>query len=78
MSTLAQRVQWLRASGKQHTLCWWCNKPLVGPGGVAGKQPLYCKFVTNPNNSEVPLRVHVACEESTKNFFEHGVKYDEF
>lgn len=49
-------------------LCWWCNKPLVGPGGVPGREPLFFRSVkTMPDGKEV--QVHVQCEQATKDFF---------
>lgn len=50
------------------TFCWWCQRALVGPGGVAGREPLFYRMVkTMPDGMDV--RVHAKCEQATKDFF---------
>ena len=56
------------AAIKKYPLCWWCNGKLVGPGGAPGKEPLSFRLVDNPHG-EFPVKVHVACEKVTKQFF---------
>jgi hypothetical protein len=48
--------------------CWWCNNALVGPGGVAGMEPLFYRVVKTMDDGK-DVRVHVACEDATKQFF---------
>lgn len=71
---LSKQVGWAKENGKKYPLCWWCNGKLVGPGGVAGKDPLAFRMVANPHG--MPVKVHAACEKAVKYFFEHGVEDD--
>ncbi len=48
--------------------CWWCRGALVGPGGVAGREPLFFRAVKTMDDGQ-EVRVHVACEDETKKFF---------
>jgi hypothetical protein len=52
----------VREPGTLSPLCWWCGGRLVGPGGVAGKEPLSFKLITPPYAS-MSVKVHVACEK---------------
>jgi hypothetical protein len=49
------------------SFCWWCGKDLVGPGGIAGREPLYFRIIKIKDNKEV--RVHKMCEATAKEFF---------
>ena len=48
--------------------CWWCTKPLVGPGGVPGRDPLFFREVQTMDDGQ-RVRVHVQCEPATVEFF---------
>jgi hypothetical protein len=48
--------------------CWWCNGPLVGPGGVPGREPLFYRAVKTLDDGQT-VRVHAKCEDDTKAFF---------
>lgn len=50
---------------KLSPLCWWCGKRLVGPGGVAGKEPLSFRLFTPPFGT-TPVKVHIVCEADAK------------
>jgi hypothetical protein len=63
--SLAQQVAWAKVNGKKYPLCWWCNGKLVGPGGVAGKEPLVFRLFTPPY-ATTPVKVHVTCEKDAK------------
>lgn len=43
-------------------LCWWCTRPLVGPGGSPKRTPLYFREVEIQPGQKV--KVHVACEKN--------------
>ena len=48
--------------------CWWCHRALVGKGGIAGREPLFYRTVKTMDDGQ-EVRVHVACEQPTKDFF---------
>ena len=50
------------------SFCWWCRGKLVGPGGVAGKEPLFYRTVKTMDDGK-DVRVHVKCEQDTIAFF---------
>ena len=57
---------------KKYVLCWWCNGALVGPGGVAGKEPLSFRSIDNPHG-EGQFKVHISCEKNARNFLLYGI-----
>lgn len=50
------------------TFCWWCRGKLVGPGGVAGREPLFYRTVKTMDDGQ-EVRVHAKCEQDTKDYF---------
>jgi hypothetical protein len=50
------------------SFCWWCHGPLVGLGGVVGREPLFCRVVKTMDDGQ-DVRVHVKCEQDTIDFF---------
>lgn len=48
--------------------CWWCSRALVGPGGVAGREPLFYRTVKTTDDGK-EVRVHLRCEQETIDFF---------
>ena len=50
------------------SFCWWCGRPLVGPGGVPRREPLFFREVQTTDDGQ-RVRVHVQCEPETIKFF---------
>lgn len=68
--SLAQQVAWAKANGRKYPLCWHCNGKLVGPGGVAGKEPLSFRLVDVHGTK---VKVHVTCEKDARDFLIAGL-----
>jgi hypothetical protein len=58
---------------KKSPYCWWCNSKLVGPGGVAGREPLFFKELTH-NKLASPVRVHKTCYDPAFNFLNDALE----
>lgn len=58
---------------KKSPLCWWCDGRLVGPGGVAGREPLSFREVEIQGGTKV--KVHVVCAKETEWFVNRPVDF---